>query len=96
MSIKQYDNDFKKTAVELVKSTGKTPRRVAKELGISDSALYSWIKSYEKNSTPEFPGSGNPSSEKKEIIELKKQLADAREEAEILKKAMAFFVNPRK
>lgn len=96
MSTQRYDEDFKKTAIDLVKTTGKSPRRVAKELGISDSALYGWIKAYEKNPQPEFPGSGNPSSEKKEIIELKKQLAEAREEAEILKKAMAFFVNPKK
>ena len=96
MNTPRYDEEFKKTAIELVKTTGKSPRRIAKELGISDSALYSWIKAYEKTPQPEFPGSGNPSSEKKEIIELKKQLAEAREEAEILKKAMAFFVNPKK
>ena len=96
MSTKRYNEEFKKTAVELVKTTGKSPRKVAKELGISDSALYSWVEAYSNNSQPEFPGSGNPSSEKKEIIELKKQLADAREEAAILKKAMAFFVNPKR
>ena len=96
MNTQKYDEDFKRTAIELVKTTGKSPRNIAKELGISDSALYSWIKAYEKTPHPEFPGRGNPSSEKKEIIELKKQLAEAREEAEILKKAMAFFANPRK
>jgi transposase len=96
MSTKRYDKEFKETAVKLVKGTNKTVPELAKELGISDVTLYEWVRAYNKTSTPEFPGSGNASAEKKEIIELKKQLADAREEAEILKKAMAFFVNPRK
>lgn len=96
MSTPKYDKEFKRTAIELVKTTGKSPKQISKELGISDSALYSWIKAYEKDSNPEFPGKGNVGSEKKEVIALQKQLADAKEEIEILKKAMAYFVSPRK
>lgn len=70
----------------MVRTTSKSVPKVAKELGISHAALYNWLEVFNKSETPEFPGIGNPSTEKKEIIELKKQLTAAREEAKTLKK----------
>jgi transposase len=96
MGTKRYDEAFKKTAVELSQKSGNSVPKVAKELGISETILYKWVKALNTNPNHNFPGSGKLSEEKKEVSDLKKQLADLKEENEILKKAMAFFVSPRK
>ena len=36
--------EFKVEAVQLVKSSGKPMRQIARELGVSASALYQWCK----------------------------------------------------
>jgi transposase-like protein len=41
---KTYAKEFKLEAVQLVKSSGKLMSQIARELGISDSALYHWSK----------------------------------------------------
>src|ERR1700694_4001365 len=44
---KTYTREFKLEAVQLVKSSGKPMSQIARELGISDSALYHWSKPFE-------------------------------------------------
>jgi transposase len=41
---KTYTKEFKLEAVQLVKSSGKPMSQVARELGVSDSALSKWCK----------------------------------------------------
>ena len=41
---KVYTKEFKEEAVKLVQSSGKPAAQVARDLGISDSALYLWQK----------------------------------------------------
>ncbi len=43
MKGKQYDEEFKKTIVELYNNK-KTACEIIREYGISSSALYKWIK----------------------------------------------------
>lgn len=67
--------------------------QVADELGIAVAILYRWRgeqHQYEHNS---FPGHGNAkmTDEQKEISRLKKELADVKLDAEILKKAISIF-----
>jgi transposase-like protein len=47
---KTYTRKFKQEAVQLVKSSGKPMSQVARELGISDSALYHWCKQLQDSS----------------------------------------------
>jgi transposase-like protein len=39
---KRYDDSFKREAVRLVFNSGKSVPAIAKDLGVSDSALYLW------------------------------------------------------
>lgn len=41
---KTYTREFKLEAVRLVKSSGKPMSQIARELGVSDTALYHWCK----------------------------------------------------
>jgi transposase len=93
-----YTKEFKESAIELYKGSGKTRTEVAEGLGINPENLCRWLRENEegeKSNIRIFPGQGNPRDE--ELAQLKKEVADLRETNEILKKAMAFFVvkNPR-
>ena len=95
-----YTKEFKESAMELYhsRSSDKTSKEVAEELGISPENLRRWLRESKESEAKDiraFPGQGNPRDE--ELARLKKENADLKETNEILKKAMAFFVvkNPR-
>jgi len=83
--IKTYDEDFKKTLVDLYHS-GKGVTELSREYGISTVNIYKWIRRYSpiKTSTGEVTSND-------EILKLKKEIAQIKEENEILKKAVAIF-----
>jgi transposase len=83
---KIYTREFKQEAVQLVKSSGKPMSQVARELGISDSALYHWCKQLEEQGEQAFPGSGHQTAQEEEILRLKRELEVTRQERDILKR----------
>lgn len=83
---KQYDEDFKKTIVELYNTQNKRACDLIREYGINRSALYKWIKYYSPIKTESGEMINN-----KELQKLKKELSKTKEELEILKKAIAIF-----
>ena len=87
-----YTKEFKESAIELVKSGGRTFKEAAEGLGISPENLRRWVRESEAGGDGKlkvFPGQGNPRDE--EVARLKKRVADLEETNEILKKAMAIF-----
>jgi transposase len=95
---KTYTKEFKESAIELYKGSGKTRTEVAEGLGINSENLCRWLRESEegeKSKLRVFPGRGNARDE--ELFRLRKENEDLRETNEILKKAMAFFAvkNPR-
>jgi len=93
-SRRNYDEEFKRNAVELSYKSGKTVSQVAEDLGISRSMLFKWRKEQAEYGDRAFPGKGKlrrGTDLEEEIRRLKKELAIAQEERDILKKAMAIF-----
>jgi transposase len=92
-SRRRFDQQFKVDAVRLLSESGKTVSEVARDLGIGRSQLESWKKQLLRKKSPlsAFPGNGNIGGEKKELEELRRELARVKEEREILKKAMTVF-----
>ncbi len=88
---KVYDKQFKVDAVNLVTSTGKSVRAVAAELGIDANTLYHWKRELAKEGEEAFPGKGHLTEQEEEIRRLRRQLAQAEEDREILKKALGYF-----
>jgi transposase-like protein len=93
-----FTKEFKESAVELYRSSGRAAHKIATELGIDRSNLSRWVRESEeaeKSSLKAFPGRGNPRDE--ELARLRKENADLRETNEILKKATAYFaaIKPR-
>jgi transposase len=91
-SRRYFDQQFKVDAVRLLSESGKPVSEVAKELGVNRNQLDRWKRLLgKKGPHAAFPGNGNIGSEKKEIDDLRRELARVKEEREILKKAMAVF-----
>jgi transposase len=51
-----YTKEFKQQTVELFKTSGKSKSHIARDLGISDSALNKWCKEFEEQGSEAFPG----------------------------------------
>jgi transposase len=87
-----YSKEFKLMAIELMNS-GKSSVEVGRELDIASDLVRRWRREYIKFHEGSFSGKGVPNltDEQKEIARLKKALADALLDAEILKKAVSIF-----
>ena len=88
---KTYDKQFKLDAVALVTKGGRKVREAARELGIDPNTLYSWKRELEAAGEVAFPGKGNLTEQEEEIRRLRRALAQAEEDREILKKALGYF-----
>jgi transposase len=86
-----YTKEFKQEAVGLVQTSGKSMSQVARDLGISDSVLSHWYQQAKTQGAEAFPGSGHQTAQEEEIRRLKRELALAQQERDILKKTLAIF-----
>ena len=86
---KKFSEEFKRDAVELVRSTGRPIAHVAEELGIYDSTLGNWVR---KAKVDDGEREGTTSEDAERIAELEAQLAEARMERDLLKRTVAFWV----
>lgn len=82
-----YSPEFKTQAISLVRDADRPASAVARELGINTNTLYNWL------STGLDKVAKRPTHDDSlaEIKRLKKALAQAELERDILKKAAAYF-----
>jgi transposase len=78
--------EFRREAVRLARDSEKSLTQIARELGVTTSALCKWKKQVEAEEA-----SGLTSDEKAELVQLRKDKARLEMEVEILGKATAFF-----
>ena len=84
-----YDGDFKREAVRLADGEGVTDRQVERDLGLYQGAIRTWRKELEADSAAAFPGTGHQKPLEEENRRLRRELDIAREERDILHKAVA-------
>ena len=88
-STPRYTPEFRAEAVRLVRSaTDKPASQIARELGVSDNALRTWVKQSEID---QGEREGLTTEEREELRKLRKEVKVLRQEREILKKATVFF-----
>jgi transposase len=88
---RNYDKDFRISAVKLVLEEGKAVSDVATHLGIHPNILHRWKKEYLNDPLNAFPGKGFLKPLEEENRRLRKALRDAEMERDILKKAVVIF-----
>jgi len=88
---KKFDPAYKLQVCQAVESGAATVAELSRETGISENTLYGWMKRYRENREKPFVGSGHILPENEEMVRLRRENKDLREEVEILKKAAAYF-----
>ena len=88
---KRYTKAFKLEAIRLAEESDKPVTEIARELGLRVNQIYKWKQQLEAKGEAAFGGSGRPSGQEAEVARLRRELAAAREENAILKKAAAYF-----
>src|SRR5258708_34624354 len=83
---KAYTPEFKREAVQLAQTSGKSIAQVARELGISDTSIHQWRKELTEHGQEAFPGSGHQTAQEEELRRLKRELERTQKERDILKK----------
>ena len=88
-SRRSFTVEFKRDAVGLVIDEGRTVVDVARSLGIGEGTLGNWVRQARIDSGER---AGLTTSERTEIVELRKENARLRMERDLLKRATAFWV----
>lgn len=86
----RYTPEFKAEAVKLVLERGKQQSLAARQLGIPEGTLTTWVAAAKSaTSAVSVPGIRSAAELLTENARLRKELAEARMERDILKKANA-------
>lgn len=88
---RRFDKEFKVNTVKLIVNENRKVQEIARDLGIVPEVIYKWKRQCLKDQDVAFPGEGKLKPEDDEIRRLKRKLAEAEEERDILKKAVAIF-----
>ncbi len=86
---RKFSDGFKRDAVEIVRTSDNSIAEVARELGIYDASLGSWVRQDQVNRGER---EGVSSNDKDRLLELERENARLRMERELLKRAVAFWV----
>ena len=88
----KYTKEFREQAVRLVREQNLTIPEAARRLSMSDQTLSNWVYKARHGTLPGMDGTRNPVTDlDAEVSRLKRELAEARMERDILKKATAYF-----
>jgi transposase len=86
---RQFTEEFKRDAVDLVRSTGRPIAQIAQELGIYDSTLGNWVR---QDRIDRGEREGLTSDERARLSRLEAENARLRMEHDLLKRTVAFWV----
>ena len=94
-SRRKHSAEFKREAVRLSHEPDRTVGEVAASLGIDRGVLQRWRKELGEHGVESFPGNGRLKASDDEVARLRRELARAQQERDILKKALAYFAKER-
>lgn len=78
-----YPREFKREAVSLAQTSGKTMAELERELGLSKGLLKQWVRAAQEDREQAFPGHGHLKAEEERMRQLEGELAIVKEERDI-------------
>ena len=85
-----HTREFKSDTVALVRAGGRRVAQVARDLGLADSLVRSWVRQADVDAG-QGPAGALTTAEKEELSRLRREVKVLRMEREILKRAATFF-----
>jgi transposase len=92
---RSFTKEYKAEVVDLVRKSGKSIAAIAKELGLTETAVRAWARQAEVDAG-RGPAGALTTAEREELGKLRKRVKILEMEREILKKATAFFAKESK
>ena len=87
---REFTKEFKRDAVEMVRTSGRPIAQVARELGVYDSTLGNWVR---QDAIDRGEREGLTTQERERLRQLEAENARLRMERELLKRTVAFWVS---
>jgi transposase len=91
---KAFPDEFRRDVVAVARKREAPLSKIAKDFGIGQATLHSWLKKYEAGEDQ----AGKPLSEAAELRESKKRIRLLEQENEVLRRAAVYLgrgVNPK-
>jgi len=88
---RQYSDEFKKDAIQLLETSGKKLSEIERELGIPHGLVRNWQKRFQVNPASNKLELSEVERLKTELREMKRELDVTRMERDILKKTVGIF-----
>lgn len=88
---RQYDEHFKRHAVDVTLQGTRSMRQVAEELGVSESMLYEWRRKYAPRPGASTGAPQNLDEATREIERLRAELVCMQEREIVLKKSLGIL-----
>jgi transposase len=79
-----YTAEFKREAIGLLETSGKSAAQIERDLGIGAGCLSRWRLEQMDNAEDAFPGHGRPAPEQDRLRELERENQILRQERDIL------------
>jgi len=89
---RRFDPEFRAGAVRIVLETGKPVAQVARDLGIHEGTLASWVNRAQAMPGGGRDGGGLSESEREELVRLRRENAELAMERDVLKRSVVLWV----
>ena len=86
-----FTAEFKREAIKLVMEQGLTMAEASRKRDVDTKSLRTWMEQHERGALKASLGASKLTADQQRIRELERELAIAKMERDILKKATAFF-----
>ena len=91
-----FTEEFKLEAIKLITQQGLTIAEAGRKLDVATKSLRTWMEQQERGKLRGSLGASKLTPDQQRIRELERELAIAKMERDILKKATAFFAKESK